>query len=77
MTNGKLGSFMLEQLKLTPYVCRTINTFSRPLPIRENPDVLLRGASIVPVLEGDARSLAVALGYSEYVQSSRSMAMLR
>ena len=46
---------------------RTINTFSRPLPVRENPDVLLRSISTVPVLEGDARSLAVALGYAEFV----------
>ncbi|KAK9893676.1 hypothetical protein P389DRAFT_174483 [Cystobasidium minutum MCA 4210] len=43
----------------------TINTFTRPLPVRENPDVLLRGISTVPVLEGDAQSLTVALGYSE------------
>lgn len=51
---------------------RTINTFTRPLPIRENPDVLLRGVSTVPVLEGDAQSLTVALGYAEYVHTTHA-----
>lgn len=54
---------------------RTLNAFSRPLPVRENPDALIRGVSSTPVLEGDARSLAVALGYSEYVVVAGFMIM--
>lgn len=45
---------------------RSLNVLSRPAPIRENPDVLIRGISAVPLVEGEARSLAVALGYAEY-----------
>ncbi|CAD6572583.1 MAG: hypothetical protein CYPHOPRED_004886 [Cyphobasidiales sp. Tagirdzhanova-0007] len=43
----------------------SMNALSRPLPIRDNSDVLIRAIASIPVLEGNAGALAVALGYSE------------
>lgn len=43
----------------------SLNAFSRPLPVRENGQVLIRSIASTPVLDGNAGALAVALGYSE------------
>lgn len=44
---------------------RSLESMSKPLPARENSEVLLRSVSSVPILEGHAGALAVALGYGE------------
>jgi len=42
-----------------------LTALSRPVPARDNPDVLIRTVSSTPIVEGNAGALAVALGYSE------------
>ncbi|KAL7009800.1 hypothetical protein EMMF5_000708 [Cystobasidiomycetes sp. EMM_F5] len=43
----------------------SLDSLTRPVPVRENGDVLIRGLASTPVIEGNASALAVALGYSD------------